>query len=46
MNTGINNDVNRANNKEDYQRIVTDIDFQKNYRCLATEFTEIDNYGK
>jgi len=45
MNTGINDDKNRDKNKNEYTRVVTHIDFQKNYRCLATEFMEIDNYS-
>lgn len=36
MNTGINDDANRARNMTEYTRVVRHIDFQKNYRCLAT----------
>jgi hypothetical protein len=45
MNTGINDDNNRAKYKEEYKNVVTHIDYQKNYRCIANEYMEIDNYG-
>jgi hypothetical protein len=35
----------RQKNMQEYTRIVKHIDLQKNYRCLASEFMEIDNYG-